>query len=359
MNYDSNDLVAAANELQQKLDGISTSELQQLTQIPGFDQFSQQASGLLPNNFIQTGVDGVQNLLNPTKFASQMAQGLGQVASSIQSQATGMLNAIAGKITGSFSGFNAGGLMDQASSLLSQMSDAFSIKSADQMVGIFSNIAQGAQMGNIQSAMQSGFDSVSKFSPKGIRDLSNPAFFQEKISSTVNAANSNITSTAKQMAIEQAQGLSVGSTGQIPLQQLSSPSFSGDNSKGTQLAVHLTVYWSKGSGTDIWSAAKMSSTGRVLAQGVSAAVDPVIIPYLSRLEIPYAGTRFAVDTGGAVKSRKASGGRRPIVDIYFERKQDALAFINSIPTKDVVITFYPPKSEYKYAKYSPPTYGTA
>lgn len=359
MNYDASELVAAANELTKKLDNISPSELQQLTQVPGFDQFSQQAAGLLPNNFIKTGIDGVKNLLNPTNLASQLTQGLNQIAGSIQSQATGMLNAVAGKVMGSFGGFNAGGLVDQASSLLSQMSDAFSIKSADQMVGIFSNLTQGAQFGNIQSAMQSTFDAASNLTPKGIRDLANPAAFQSKLASTVNNAKSSITDTAKQMAVEQAQGLSLNSTGQLPLQQLSSPKFSGDNSKGYPLAAYLTVYWSKGSGTDIWTAAKMSSTGRVLAEGVSAAVDPVIIPYLSRIDIPYLGTRFAVDTGGAVKARKASGGRRPVIDVYFEKKQDAMAFITSIPTKEVVVTVYPPKGPYKYAKYSSPTYGTA
>lgn len=359
MNYDASELVAAAGELTKKLDNISPSELRQLTQVPSFDQFSQQAAGLLPNNFIKTGIDGVKNLLNPTNFASQLTQGLTQIAGSIQSQATGMLNAVAGKAMGSFGSFNAGGLLDQASSLLSQMSDAFSIKSADQMVGIFSNLTQGVQFGNIQSAMQSTFDTASNLTPKGIRDLANPAAFQSKLTSTVNSAKSNIADTAKQMAVEQTQGLNLNSTGQLPLQQLSSPKFSGDNSKGYPLAAYLTVYWSKGSGTDIYTAAKMSSTGRVLAEGVSAAVDPVIIPYLSRIDIPYIGTRFAVDTGGAVKARKASGGRRPIIDVYFEKKQDAIAFITSIPTKEVVVTVYPPKGPYKYAKYSSPTYGTA
>lgn len=358
MNYNATDLTAVAQELQNKLSGITQADLQQMTSIPSFDQFGQQASALLPNNFISTASNGAQQLLSPTNFTNKMAQGLNQITPQLQQQATGLLNSVAGKALGSVGSFDASNALDQLDSLLSQMSNKFSIKSAEQMVGALTNAVQGTQLGNIQSAAQNAFSSVSQLTPKGVRDLANPSTLTNKIKETVTSAQNNISEVAKQMAMDQANNPGFANSGQLPFQQLSSPLFSGGNENGYRLAVRLTVYWSKGTGTDYYTAQKLSSTGRILAEGISAAVDPVIIPYLSKIDIPYAGTRLAVDTGGAVKARRASGGRLPIVDIYFEKKETALAFARSVP-QEVTVTVYPPKSPYKYARYSPPTYGAA
>ena len=68
----------------------------------------------------------------------------------------------------------------------------------------------------------------------------------------------------------------------------------------------------------------------------TCAVDPGVIPYGSTVVIPELGMNLkAVDTGSAVKSRKAARGRgepsTPVVDIYFESKSDARKFANTKP----------------------------
>lgn len=58
--------------------------------------------------------------------------------------------------------------------------------------------------------------------------------------------------------------------------------------------------------------------------GFTVAVDPKKIPYGSRIEIPklasYSangdGIFVAHDTGGDVKSEKADGGTKPVIDVY-------------------------------------------
>lgn len=65
-------------------------------------------------------------------------------------------------------------------------------------------------------------------------------------------------------------------------------------------------------------------------------MDPKTIPYGSRVKIPELGLDMkAVDTGSAVKSKKAARRRgepqTPVVDIYFEKKADARNFANSNP----------------------------
>jgi 3D (Asp-Asp-Asp) domain-containing protein len=356
--YSAPDIVNSVQTLQDKLDGITQQDLQSLVSIPGFDQFSDQAAGLLPGNFINTAPDGVRSLLNPTGFKNQLTKGLNNVLPSITDQATSQLEALAGK---SFPGVNnliAGGGFQSLTSQLQKAADSFSTQSAQQMLGVFQNESQGSQFGNISQAVQSGIDKASSLSPKGIRDLKYADKFNQAVGGAVNNSTQNVSKISTQMASSEANNPVFGQTGQAPLQQLSSPKFSGDNKNGFDLAVRLTVYWSQGSGTDADSAAKRSSTGRQLAEGVSVAVDPNIIPYLSRIDIPGVGTRFATDTGGAVKARTASGGRRPIIDVYYEKKEAALAAADRIRS-EVTVRVYPPTSKYKYAKNSSPLYGIA
>lgn len=97
------------------------------------------------------------------------------------------------------------------------------------------------------------------------------------------------------------------------------------------MTVRLTVYWARGGDTDRDSAKKKSSTGYTLKQGESIAVDPRIIPYTKEVIIPNVGLVKAVDTGTAVKQKKASNGRLPVIDVFFEHKRDAILFANRYP----------------------------
>jgi 3D (Asp-Asp-Asp) domain-containing protein len=97
------------------------------------------------------------------------------------------------------------------------------------------------------------------------------------------------------------------------------------------MTVRITVYWAKGGATDRDSANKRSSTGYTLKQGESIAVDPRIIPYSKEVIIPNIGLVKAVDTGTAVKQKKASNGKLPVIDVFFENKKDAIIFANRYP----------------------------
>jgi len=97
------------------------------------------------------------------------------------------------------------------------------------------------------------------------------------------------------------------------------------------LTVRLTVYWAKGGDTDGDSARKRSSTGYTLKQGESIAVDPRIIPYTREVIIPNVGLVKAVDTGTAVICKRASSGKLPVIDVFFENKKDAIQFANNNP----------------------------
>ena len=100
----------------------------------------------------------------------------------------------------------------------------------------------------------------------------------------------------------------------------------------------ITTYWASGGDTDYDSRHHRSATGEYLEEGVSAAVDPSIIPFGSTINIPGFGKRKANDTGSAVISRKASHGKLPIIDVFFDRREDALEYEATRP-QVVLVSF--------------------
>ncbi|MFN2622324.1 MAG: 3D domain-containing protein [Chthoniobacterales bacterium] len=104
------------------------------------------------------------------------------------------------------------------------------------------------------------------------------------------------------------------------------------------ILARITVYWaSGGKGSDSWTRRHICSTGARLQAG-HCAVDPRRVPYGSKVVLPD-GTLVAVDTGSAVRSRKAArlSGRNPternaiVIDRFFETKQQALAWARRNP----------------------------
>lgn len=106
------------------------------------------------------------------------------------------------------------------------------------------------------------------------------------------------------------------------------------------MTVRVTTYWKNGKGTDKWSKKGISASGVPLVNKISAAVDPKIIPFGSRISIPDLKLNLvAVDTGSAVKNRTASrknGRNEPIIDLFFYSKYDALNFCKY--NKDYLVT---------------------
>src|SRR5689334_23324068 len=109
--------------------------------------------------------------------------------------------------------------------------------------------------------------------------------------------------------------------------------------RNDSLLARVTVYWaSGGSGSDHNTRHHRCATGTTLRAG-HCAVDPRRIPYGSRVVLPNGETLAAVDTGSAVRSRRAArlAGRNKfeknalVVDRFFETKRQALAWAATHP----------------------------
>lgn len=115
--------------------------------------------------------------------------------------------------------------------------------------------------------------------------------------------------------------------------------FASNNPRDNSLLARVTVYWARGGrGSDRYTRQHKSATGTRLHVG-HCAVDPRKIPYGSRVVLPDGSSLSAVDTGSAVRNRKAARrlGRDTnernalVIDKFFETKQQALAWANSNP----------------------------
>lgn len=109
--------------------------------------------------------------------------------------------------------------------------------------------------------------------------------------------------------------------------------------RDSALLARVTVYWARGGrGADHYTRQHKSATGERLAQG-HCAVDPRKIPYGSRVVLPDGTSLSAVDTGSAVRNRKAARrlGRTidernaVVIDKFFETKRQAMAWANANP----------------------------
>jgi len=96
----------------------------------------------------------------------------------------------------------------------------------------------------------------------------------------------------------------------------------------TKMNARITYYW-PGNGGQV---GYQTATGKRAICGKTAAVDPRLIPYFSSIFIPKMGkTVIALDTGSAVKSKKASGGKAPVIDIFVSSRAEAMRMIKKYP----------------------------
>lgn len=102
--------------------------------------------------------------------------------------------------------------------------------------------------------------------------------------------------------------------------------------KTEKKTVRLTVYWKSEDG---WTRRGFTSTGEPLISYKKIAADPRDFPYYTKINIPEIGiSGVVVDTGSALRTRKAAkkmGRDVPVLDLYIEKKKEAIDFIKKTP----------------------------
>lgn len=98
------------------------------------------------------------------------------------------------------------------------------------------------------------------------------------------------------------------------------------------LIARVTAYAPDEPGADWYTRRrKCSSDVRLRLRAGHCSVDPRLIPYGSLVKVEGWGTFRAVDTGDAVVNQRASRRKFPIIDVFFERWQEALEAVEQKP----------------------------
>jgi 3D (Asp-Asp-Asp) domain-containing protein len=116
---------------------------------------------------------------------------------------------------------------------------------------------------------------------------------------------------------------------------VSNPEVKGMSPEPKKMRVRLTFYSGQ---DDLWGSRVAWSQVKEAKRGRTVAADPTIFPYGTWIEVPGFGKLRVEDTGTAVKSRKASGGREPVIDVYVGDDKEAWRLASGRPHY-VEITF--------------------
>jgi hypothetical protein len=338
--------------------GVTASEL---TSSPAPDDLTSILAAAIPSNTVGYNAKGIPTAGSMSNLSNTIKSVVNKTATVISNAASSALNGLVntGKLVlgGSdvvYSNFN------NLDKLLKTQAQNFSSFANNQATSIFNTLENSLDTSAISNSMFKSIDETANYSPKKIRDLRYNDKYKQQLKQIVSSSIDNGISKSANLSLDSANYNPIENSGQSALTQLSSPLASGNVTGGIRIKVRRTVYWAKGPGSDTDTALYKSATGRVLKEGISVAVDNNPknggIAFLSKVVFDDIGERFAVDWGSDVANRTASGGALPIVDIFFNTKEDAERFANTNP-QEVFVMVYPPKSKYTYALNSPPTYG--
>ena len=348
MNLQAKDLLDnTGNLLKNAQEGVDISQLFQGVKIPDLDDLSQLMKSVLPQNLTQFDTEGALQLLSPFEFQDKIKQGIESMQGLIQDQIKSVISEVTSSVeniqdsssqaesmseqVGSLINGNQQGMFDGAMESVSKISDA----SVD--IPVISKFSQ---------SISKATDNIKSLTPKQVRDLADPDYYNQVVSDTLGTANKlleqDIVNTAKEYisappSIESVT--SMFSTGNSLIGNFG-PTASGEP---YILEASIITYYGKGDGADLDAYKKKTPTGKQLQSGKSCAVDNVNILYNSKVEVPGLGTFTAVD--------RLRGGNSNLM-LYYDTKEQAEAANKKIKGR-VPVTVTPPGESKSVAKAEP------
>lgn len=333
MNFGASEIQKDLASFKEKLDeGITLDTILGATNLPFLSEFSKKAEGLLPINLLKIGVDGKVGLLSLTELQQALASGLSDVKGYLEGEVLGLFNSIKGDVEN---------VVNEGKNILNEISNVSSSiqKDNSKMTDLALEILNGAtglnvnaqSLGAIYKTATNSINSFTALSPKQLKDLSNPDFFGKIVNTTLDTAI-EATGAASMLLGEQSLiNDQLDSSAYLDLFNTNVNIKKKEKDGTIRIAVDRQVYWGKGEGAVPEAAAKKANSGSQLKNDYSLAVDN------SKILIGHKVTfsddkkeREGVDVATASKGLSI-GAIYPVVGIYFEKKEDALAYMKSHP----------------------------
>jgi hypothetical protein len=307
------------NQLQDTGIPVDVSSILDLLPIPDLGGLTETFKGLLSQNLTTINTEGFSELLNPVALQDALKQGLEGVKGAIEQEIKGVLDqamSVANEVTSTAQSIAS--TISNIGQAATSLNFEFFNNALTQFIGIAGTMGvDTTQIAQLQGAVSPVLDSISNLSPKQLRDLQDPAKYQEFLNQAVNTAttlvgdqavSNALLAIAPSLNIQTLLNLTKEGVGVVP----------NANDKGEyEVLVEIQTYYAKGEGADIDAARKKSVTGRQLQSGKSCAVDNAKIMFGSEVQTSL-GTFTAVD-----KAKAISTSGLPVVGLFFETQQEA------------------------------------
>lgn len=323
MNLQSPDLNDLTGVISSKLQNVDLGAVLQSFKVPKLNDLSQLLLDLVPQKLTEFTEEGALKLLNPANLQDAIKSGIDGLQDQIEGEIKGVLDLVmntantvqdtvnqASEVVQGLSNLN----LDVISNQSAFFEDAF--KSLSNITNLNVDFGTVSKFGQ---TISQATNTLKDLTPKQIRDLADPEYYNQVVKDTLNTANTmleaNVLETAKNFIEIPANISSVGNLLTTANTLLGTASGPNANFKEYNLEVKISTYYGKGDGADIDAFNHKSATNKKLISGKSCAVDNVKILFDSKVEVPGLGTFTAVD--------KLKGGGADL-QLYYETAQEAL-----------------------------------
>jgi len=340
VNLQAPDLNDLSSVITSKLDkGIDLGSITDAFKVPSLNNMSQLLMNLLPQNLTEFDEEGALKLLSPANLQDTVKAGIDGLKEEIEGEIKDVLNEVINtantlktNVEQVVSTVQNIGNLDILSSQSSFFEDAFSAVS-----NITNSNVDFGTVSKFGQTITKAANTVRELSPKQIRDLADPEYYNEIVQGTLETANGMLTEDVLGVAASLVKIPSnIGSVANLftTANSLLGNQGPSNNSEGYSIEVKVSTYYGKGDGADLDAFNYKSATGKKLQSGKSCAVDNVKILFNSKVEVPGVGTFTAVD--------KLKGGGADL-QLYYETAQEALQAQAKLSNK-ILVKVKPPSS---------------
>jgi hypothetical protein len=329
MNLEGNELHKITVNLDSNLTqedplSIVIQNLLSLVKIPDLGGLIGSFANFLPQSLIQLAEDGIYTLLSPQLLQQVLQEGLNSVSSIIETQITNKLNELMSIAnTATDTAQQAVDAVVSAGTAISELNLGYLNETLDKFLQTFNITGVDlTSIANVQSAATSIVSSLDNLTPGQIKDLADPAYYQQVFNETLNLAKTALSNEAIAGALNQilpsSSITSMVSLAEAGVSLLNTGVDSAGNRGSYDILTEVHIYYGKGDGADSDAAQKKTVSGQALQSGSSCAVDNSLIMIGSSVKTSL-GTFKAVD-----KTKIASTTGLPVVELFFEDRTTAI-----------------------------------
>lgn len=351
MNFQSKEIQNSINEIANKVDGdFDVQKILEVSKTPPLSQFAENAKKLLPENLTKIDIDGTLKIPSMTDLTNTLNDGLNGIKENLENEINGKIEAIKGE---------ANSIINQGQEVFNQITGAADtlIKNAsnitNQAINAFNNAKKldlnAKNLGALYNSATTTIDGFLKLSPKKLKELSTNGEYLNELKESV--LDSTLKKTGLSAKLNSAQGMihdqldnsaysSLHSSSILSKAKNILPKEKNQKKEDFKIVtqVERLVYWGKGEGATPEASNQKSNSGAKLISDYSLAVDNLTV--LIGCKVTFSDDkkeRLGVDIVSPSKGLNKSSNS-PVVAIYFDTKEQAIAYTKKHPNKIVSAT---------------------